>query len=228
MTEYGKWRSLIDGASVIPDAGLLHQHVATDGVSGSVSGWDDQTGSLDLSGSATSVISDAIDGEPAIEFDGTDDQLDGSRSAFSEPYEQFAVMRLTTAGDGEFYFMSDASDDDVRAAILQDSDNEFQVSDDNNDAVASGVSSDTDYHLFNMHVKSGEITLRLDGSEIANNTDASTGNFDGFTVGYRGDDVGFNSPMEMAENLWYDPNESGYDRSDVEDYISSKYPTLPI
>ena len=226
----GSLRNVSVGINAIPDSGLLHRHVASAGVTEdtTVTGWDDQESDLNLTGEATQTRDDGPNSKTVVEFDGdgsSPDKLDGSRdTSFAEPYEFYLVARLRTANDGVFKMLNNSSTSGRNGGLIQHSDGDWAVIGDDGAASQSGVTADTDYHIFNIEIQSGQAILRLDteGNEIVNDSDYTSAALDGITLGARPSDD-WPADCDIVDQLYYDPSDGDYSRSDVFDALQSEY-----
>ena len=92
---------VFDAGSAIPDS-ATHQYIAD--VSATPSQFDDQIGTANLTGTASSVITDAVNGYDALRFDGVDDEMDTTSFTHTAPYAVAAVyVQQGTSTDGHIW-----------------------------------------------------------------------------------------------------------------------------
>ena len=224
--QFNEWISLVDGEVFValPDSGLLHRW--------DVSEEDDISTVSDLSGSADldaigspSIDTDGINGVQAALLDGTDDGFESDLNALnlSQPFEIFFVaerdstkrMRAYTTGqdDGETV-LSDWS--------VDDGDTEYRLVAGNG---ISGGTPDQNPHFTTALCDGNDGVLRVDGTTIASG-DVGSNNLNDIRVGVsRLDSRWFSG--HWGELLIYDPTDNGYDRTEVENYLSNKW-GIPI
>jgi hypothetical protein len=213
---------LFDGGA-IPDSGLLNRYYISE--SGGTSSITDLSGNMDLSGSASSVVSGAIDGSDALRFDGSGDLMTGSRVAISPPHDLWMVGRLRSITNSDtIQEMINPSDTDAIASVSDRRGTWSLIVPSDRD---SGVASDTSYHLFRASVRASERELFVDESSVINVTGLSSADFDGLTLGARYSDIN-HAELDFVESFHYDADEAGYSTTDVVNYISNKYPSLNL
>jgi hypothetical protein len=208
----------------IPDSGLLHYFNISE--SASTTSVDDLQGSMNLTGNASSIEPDDIDGHDILRFDGVDDLMDASRTGLSPPYDIWMVARVrTVTGSDKIQELINPSDSNVFATIADRRSTFSLFTPSDND---SGVSSDTNYHLFRVSVRSSERELFIDGLSAINVTGLSSVDFDGLTVGARASDGTSNAELDLSEAAAYDVSDSRYSVSDIKSYFGGEYPSLTI
>lgn len=208
----------------IPVSGLLHRYQVDE--TATTSQIDDLESDLDLTGSVSDIETDGIDDNDIARFDGSGDLMDANRSsAVEQPYDYYLVAKMRSIDDSNRTYIADASAGSRNVALTNDVNGEWELIV-NGSPYGSGVSGDSDYHLFHVEIRDDAFALRLDDSEILSDND-TVGDFDGITVGGRAGGSG-EAPLDFAESLWYDADGDGYDRSEVVSYISGEYPSLSI
>lgn len=100
----------------IPDSAIAHfdaQSAFSSSDDGeSVSTWPDELGEYDLTGGAPVVSADAINGNVALNFDGTDDDFSNTDFDYPQPLTIFVAVRDTDKG---------------RCYVVNDGDNNFRL-----------------------------------------------------------------------------------------------------
>jgi len=170
----GSLRAVSPGVLNIPEGDLRHRYDATDGdsviESGSVSEWQDQQATADLTGTATERLASAINGTPAISHDGVDDTLTHSAPP-NPPLEMYVVAQWQGTEGSDVSDIEGLIDADGSHAIRSWK-GEFQVRSGSR-TTASGPSADKDPHIFLLRVASdGGFELYLENTlEVADSGD---------------------------------------------------------
>jgi len=214
----------VDGQSVftalkLPASGDLQARydareiTASDG--DSVGSWTDETGNgFDVTGNGPVYNADAISGLPAVRFSGADGvQLDVDFTPISPPIHYYALFRIhSTPNDGDTLFSGGTSN---QTRVFNDS-GEFRIFD-NNGVDVQGGTVDQNSHILSAIFRSGEARIRIDGTEMAADTTAGSGDMSGFTMSdNRGDGGERHIPIDDVEVLLYDGDPIP---SDVEAYL---------
>lgn len=195
-----------------PTEGLLHQYDWS--ASGTTTTTvPDQEGTADLTGSFTDLTG-SINGVQAGTFDGTDDAVDASYSGSTQPLERFIVLAPNSA-TGTQVFLEGTS------ANFQTYINAFDNWSMNAGSTVEDNAADTNPHIITSAFNGASSVLRVDGTQVASG-DAGTNDPGGMTVGKRRSNENYFNGL-VGEVLEYDPNASGYSRTDVESYLSSKW-----
>jgi len=188
-----------------------------------VSTWQDEVGTADLSvGSGTpKYVANAINGAPAVAYDGVDDRHDATfGSSISDPYSVFFSGRLRSRntgsaqtawgvnpvpGSGFVGFQTDNGSGGYGWKINGDSDQRLGT-------------NDTTAHIFSNLFNSGNGSLREDSSALATaNADSDVNAFGGISLGRRSDGFG-PADILITEVLVYSVNESST-QTDIENYL---------
>jgi len=166
----------------MPDSAIAHYDAQNSGSvitsGGSVTDWNDQEGSRDLSGTATDYVSSAINGNPAIQFDGTDDVLTVAFSAISQPTTIFAVVQTDDADSFQAAFSGESSTHDIGQGISGGK----QII--NAGTSVTAGTADTNPVLLTAVFDGANSVLRDNGTEIATG-DAGTNALNGISAGAR-------------------------------------------
>jgi hypothetical protein len=218
-----------DGA--IPDSGLLHRYTVDE--SATTSGVEDLEADLDLSGSISSITSDAFDGFDAAVFNASNsDNMTASKSTgVSPPYDMYMVGRLTTNDTSAFQALHDFTDTNASSDNLklnEDGSNptEWELFD--GSTSAKGGSPDTNYHLFQIESRDATNTrLLIDDTVIIDNGNLDPSDFDGIVIGQRYDGSQ-HANMEFTETYYYDADDSNYSKSNTVNFFQGRYPSLSL
>ena len=220
MTEFTTWRSLVDGAEIvaIPDT-VVAQYVADE--QASTSTWEDQIGSADLTGSATEVVSDAINGFDALRFQPSNsDEMDTDGFTVSERHAIAVVYEQQSSLDsGGHYF--DAGPNADRHDVQDDSGGQYRGS--RGASAQDFAANTTDPVLILWDCKSGDDDWYVNDS-VEFSEDTGSNPLDGLTVANRRDldPSDFGMEADYAEVVIYDDPSDG-DISNEIDRLTSKY-----
>jgi len=216
----------VDGNTVFapgpPDQNDLHARYDATEISLSdgspVSTWTDQTGNgHDLTaGNAPTYQDNAINGLPAVAFDGSSNELTTAFSTLSQPNTIFAVFRYESLNSGVFEYFYHGMLNSGENALVVDKNNDFVIRAGSNPRAGS---ADTNLHISSALYNSTSI-LRLDGSQNFSGSAGSDG-LDGFRVGAR-ESSGEYGEVTVGEILIYPQDKSGI-FSDVENFLSGKW-----
>ena len=168
----GSLRSVSTGVTAIPDSGLVQdfnaQDTGTVTVNGTVTQWDDQSGNdYHLTGDASDLVSDGINGNPSVLFDGVDDRLTATDEATSLPFELFAVVEMQTTPDGHQIFIDGETD----RAVMADDNGDWEAF--AGDSSFFAGSPDTDPHILHWIYESDSLTIREDDITLGSDETAS-------------------------------------------------------
>jgi len=217
----------VDGQTVfsavqVPDSGDLHARYDATELSfsdgQSVSTWNDQTGNgHDLTaGTPPTYISNGINGNPVVSFDGVNDFLDVAWSALSQPNHVFVVFQLQkTTGPSTFQAITDSANSSNRNVFSAD--DEFVMF---AGSAINGTASDTNNHIGSALFDTTTSNLRIDGSQVASGN-VGTQSLDGFRVGSAPNGTEF-AEIYIGEILVYPQDKSGIE-NDVEIFLSNKW-----
>jgi len=204
----------------IPDEELLQARYDATELSFSdgeaVSTWGDETGNgndLTTENDDPTYVSDGINGNPVVSFDGSNDNMTVSWTDISPPIQIYYAGELGTSGVNQ-YLHASANNDHV---VRDNGSGSWEIRD-SGDA-ATGGTPDTLAHIFSALYEDGTLTLRLDGTEIAA-TSATISDMGEFVAADnnpsdRGDRF---ADIDYGEILIYDGSSTP---SDVESYLSS-------
>ena len=201
-------------ANAIPASGLLHNYDWSDGTT-TTSTVPDLAGSTDLTGTFTDLTA-TINGVQAGTFDGNNDVVDGDFADISQPYTIFTVARAR-AVDTDQYFYDGWSN---RALFRYDnSDDAWDIY---SGSTLQGSAGDTNAHLWTMEYNGASSAIRVDSAADASG-DAGTLALDGLTVPQDSGKLVSPGAVDVGQIAVYNPDASGYSRSDVEDYFTGKW-----
>ena len=217
---------VFSAAPPIPDIQNLHARYDARNLSLSdgqtVTSWPDEVASADLSAvSSPKYVTSAINGVPAVEYDGVDDRHDASfASSISDPYSIFFSGRLKTRNDGNADIAF--ADNPVPGSGFVG----FQIGNGSgsykwkinggSDQVLG--TNDTNAHIFSALFNNGTGTFREDSQTIASkNSDSDKNDFEGISLARRSD--GFEpGNIEIVEVLVYSADESS-NQTQIENYL---------
>lgn len=184
----------------------------------SVTTWTDETGNgHDLTaGTSPTYVTNGINGNSSVRFDGVDDFLDVAFSTLSQPNTIFIVLDASAGGGAQHVYDSEDGSNN-RNAIDTDSDDSWVMFAGN--VVTGGNNSQSPQMLSALYSGSSSI-LRQDGTQVING-DAGTQGLNGFTLGSRHDQSA-HFTGDIGEVLIYPQDKSGI-FSDVESYLSNKW-----
>jgi len=206
--------------SAIPDSGLLHNYnpkslSLSDGNTVSTRTDNEQSG--DLSATSSPVYrTSGINGNPIVEYDGSDDFHQGTFPTISPPFETFHVFKARSLTKSETFQSGVSSDADW---IVNGSPPDSWLIFDGSNSVATST-VDTNPHIGIVRWASdGEVLLE---STVEASGDLSGASLDGLTIGaeFGG---GNPAPIDSGQFMIYDPTATGYSRSDVISYLKSEW-----
>lgn len=213
----------VDGSTVfagIPDSEDLHARYDATELSlldtDPVTTWTDETGNgydLTDNNSAPQYATDAINGNPAVSFDGVDDYLDTTFSTLSQPNTVYIVFSLNPINDTQVIYDGEGN----LHGFGEGGDGILQMFAGNN--VDDGA-ADSGNHIFGGLYDGPNSVGRLDGSQVLSG-DAGASGLDGFRVAADNSASNF-AEVLVGEILIYPQDKSGI-QSDVEQYLSDKW-----
>jgi len=146
---------------------------------GFVTTWYDQSGSNNATqataGSQPQIVSSGStiteNGKPALDFDGTDDELDTGISQFTVPFHVFVVNSFVEADDESVFGNWNSGSEDF--FYRRDDVGTLRVVNDNGQIISGGSASNNESHISSILNSSTTMNLFLDGSEIDSTTGSS-------------------------------------------------------
>ena len=226
MSDFTTWRSLVDGEEigVIPDSAIAQydaQVLDLDDGEG-VTSWPDEIGDVGtLTGGTPTYQTDEINGNPAVVFDGTDDELDVDfDSDETQPYTIIIVAEIEDDDDdrGAAWGTPDGSRE---PSLNKEYNNGWVMYGDDEDATFGGQPPEQNEIITNV-VDDDNTELRINGS--SQGTGTFTDDLDGLLLGQRGDD--FNDSFTtgpIAEVMLYDDGLDSDEIDDEEERLSDKW-----
>ena len=169
----------------IPDSGLLHDYDAQsiDADDGdSITLWQDSHGSNDLSGGSPTFDESAINGHPALDWDGVDDSLSGNifdHGSDILTYSFHVVYDYADTGDDNFIFATGDGDginfrvdssDEISVGISGIGSDNSGVASPNEPTVVSIKSDGNDHYLLVNGTDHGTFDRRSDQDEPTNSS----------------------------------------------------------
>lgn len=221
------WSGDSDGDTV-PDSDNLQAHYVASSIDASdgdsVSTWPDSAGSNDATGGDPTFREDEIGGEPAVEFDATDDYLDTNYEQNTNDARSLYIVAKAPSGYGHWYGAYDSSGDGNRTyfgvgvlgwmAAYGDELTEGNQFDETGVVIGSLVAG------------SGSVDVYVDGEHKIGGSYNGVGptGYNDF-IGARNMDGSADSYFEgaIAEILRYDVEHGSSTRSSVESYLNDKY-----
>ncbi|KAF0217542.1 MAG: hypothetical protein FD178_586, partial [Ignavibacteria bacterium] len=220
-------------STAIPTTNLklhLRSDLAVTSSSSAVSSWGDVSGlnndaSQSTSANQPTLVSNSMNGNPVIRFNGTNSKLTLPTSATlgiqSNPYEMFVVgksssssIQFLVSGNATEQFEYHLSGVGVRfipitSAYL--------------DLGSSGAFTDGNAHVFSARASSSGGAIRVDGIDGGTSSaNILSSNSGALQIGVRSDGTYlFNG--DIAEVILYNTNLSTSDRSTVEHYLATRY-----
>jgi hypothetical protein len=208
------------------------QGVATSG--GTVTGWADQSSTgIDLTGAGDpTLVSDGLNGQPAISLDGDGDKLVRTSDltglpSGSEDRTMFVVTKYdsTDAYVGAAFGSGDGNQA-FGTVVETGGDLTVQGWGNQNDIVSDTPGVGAGWLVQSAVVASDQVTHYKDGTQIDTGTQTYDTTLDGssskFVIGEEIDEIGY-ADMEIAAVVVYDRALSETERQQVEDYFQQKY-----
>lgn len=213
-------RSVEATGLAIPDSEGLHARFDATSLSlsdqDSVTTWVDETGNGNAltAGSAPTYIDSGINGNPSVRFDGTDDFLNVSWSAISQPTNIYIVAKLRSTGSNAYLIDGGSANEQA----FRERSGVWSLFAGNSNV--NGSSVDSNNHIFSLFVDGSNSYFRVDGS-VDGSGIAGSSSLSGLTVGSKGDQTNF-GPFDVGEILVY-PKDNTSIQTDVEQYLSTKW-----
>ena len=223
-------------STAIPTANLklhLRSDLAVTSASSAVSNWGDVSGfdndaSQSTSANQPTLVSNSMNGNPVIRFNGTNSKLTLPTSSTlgiqSNPYEMFVVAK-SSSSDVQFLISGNANENfeyhlngvGARIIPLQTSPGTYL------DLGSTGTYTDGNAHIFSARASSSGGAVRVDGNDGGTtSTNILSSNSGALQLGARSDgNYYFNG--DIAEVILYNTNLSTSDRSTVEHYLANRY-----
>ena len=220
-------------STAIPTTNLklhLRSDLAVTSSSSAVSSWGDVSGfdndaSQSTSANQPTLVSNSMNGNPVIRFNGTNSKLTLPTSATlgiqSNPYEMFVVgksssssIQFLVSGNATEQFEYHLSGVGVRfipitSAYL--------------DLGSSGAFTDGNAHVFSARASSSGGAVRVDGTDGGTSSaNILSSNSGALQIGVRSDGTYYFNG-DIAEVIFYNTNLSTSDRSTVEHYLANRY-----
>jgi len=212
---------VLSSGNVLPAAGLLHNFdprklSLADGDS-VPSRTNQETTGDDLSATSSPTYrTNGINGNPIVEYDGTNDFHQGTFAAtISAPLEIFHVFQARSIVQSNRYY--DGESTTMQWLVTGSG---WQLFDGPNTLTASS-NEDTNPHIgVARFATNGEIQLEstLEGS----GSDLSNFSLGGLTIGAEKNSTN-HAPIDSGQFLIYDASASGFSRADVVSYLSAEW-----
>jgi len=210
----------VDALDAIPDSGLEHHYDATEiSVSdgSAISSWTDQAGSLDLAAVGDPTYdATALNENPCIITDGTDDGLAADGSLYSQPNQIFIVAQ-TLDNSGFSVFIDSYSK--VSHEFQSDDGGGYRA---NAGSTVDFGSTDTNPNIYSLLFDGGNSQFRKNGNQIGS-ADPGTDSLGALAVGYRRSGPSNYHNARFGEILVYNRDLSASETSDIESHLSSKW-----
>jgi hypothetical protein len=219
----------------IPRTSLVLWLRADNGItssSGSVSEWSDLSGSNNHASQTSSsnqpaIISEAINTQPAVRFNGSSNYLilpyTQTIGIKDNPYEAFVVAK-TSNSNVQFLFSSDTFEKYELHLNGAAGARFIPVASTYIDEGTNGVYSDGNPHVFSSRASSTGGTVRVDGIDGGTTTNnIISSDAIPFKIGYRGADATYYFNGDIAEVILYNSTLSSSDRNTVEQYLAGRY-----
>jgi hypothetical protein len=162
-----------------------------------------------------------FNGNPAIEFDGVNDNLTNTLSLMSQPYTMFYV--LSVSNTGVYHVLSDGLSGTNRASVAVLANGNLAMYFGSGSETSLGPFPNNTATLLTVHANNDTSYARTNGVNMASTAGAvGTHKVTGFTLGARYT-VTSPSRMKLAEWLVFSGTLSDENRSLVESYLSEKY-----
>jgi len=214
----------VDGQTVFKEVSLspnaINQYDATTLSAGTITQWDDSVGSLNLTGGSPEVVSNGINGNKSVRFDGNDVLDSATRASnISQPFTVAVVVETFTSAARNIF---DGVNIETILRDRQGSNN------DNFRLFAGNILDSTETALNDPSVvvaifDGSSSKIRVNSTEFTGN--AGTNANDGVTLGARGsrNDSTGDYDGDIGEVVVYDVALSGTDLTDEEDRLKNKF-----
>jgi len=230
MTNFTKWRSIIDGSGVIPDSGNLHAgYIASEIAANdaeSVTTWPDASpNGFDATGGSPIYRTSVLNGEPVVDFDGVGDVFHtGYEWDTTDNRALYVVHRADTDTGNVYDFGVKASEN--TSFSVQTTNREFVAAYGN--TFSSGGNADTNvWYIQEHHADSGSAETIANGSQVDSysyTASGLTGDEDAIGARNEGNTSGDQfADVSIAEILVYQTAHGSSTRQSVRDYLNGKY-----
>ena len=207
----------------IPDSGDLHiRHDPSEDITtsdGTVTELGDLSGNgHDVTGTVSGGIT-TINELDAVNFDGSDDVLDGDVTDENAPYHIFAVIRFDSLVDsGSQFAMHGSLPDNNSHQMLRDTDSDFAM---RADSDLNSTTYDTAIHILEMLFQPDGTTSTfvIDGTEEAS---GDIGDITLDRIEYAARDGSSNGDITLGEVLVYNDDKSSTE-SEIRSYLNDKW-----
>ena len=182
----GTWRSLIDGqeVSAIPDSAIAQYNAKELDLNDqdTVLTWTDAAGSLDATGGDASFITDGINGNPSVRFDG--DLYTTDIQTFSQRLVVIMVLELNDNNSSQRIF-NGADESAANVVIDAQFNDNLHLLFAGNDLEDNQIPPTAPY-LLTIDVNGSNSAIRINGTEVASG-DVGTNDLEGIAFGARND-----------------------------------------
>ncbi|MFA7419212.1 MAG: T9SS type A sorting domain-containing protein [Melioribacteraceae bacterium] len=221
-------------SSSIPSSNLklwLRSDLAVTSASSAVSTWGDVSGlgndaSQNTSANQPTLVSNSINGNPVIRFNGTTSKMSLPTSVTlgiqNNPYEMFIVARSSYTANPEFLISGGATEqfeyhlNGARFIPIPGSSNYLDIG-------LTGAYTDGNAHVFSARASSSGGAVRVDGIDGGTSSaNILSSNSGALLLGVRSDGTYYFNG-DLAEVILYNTNLSTSDRSTVEHYLANRY-----
>ncbi|MFA6596492.1 MAG: T9SS type A sorting domain-containing protein [Ignavibacteriaceae bacterium] len=219
-------------SSSIPSSNLklwLRSDLAVTSASSAVSTWGDVSGlgndaSQSTSANQPTLVSNSMNGNPVIRFDGTTSKMNLPASSTlgiqSNPYEMFIVARSSYTANPEFLISGGATEQfeyHLNGARF------IPISSTYLDEGLTGAYTDGNAHIFSARASATGGAVRVDGTDGGTSSaNILSSNSGALQLGVRSDGTYYFNG-DIAEVILYNTNLSTSDRSSIEHYLANRY-----
>lgn len=212
------------GGPALPTTNLYAHWYASAGItkdgSDYVSDWEDQINSLSISqatGSSQPLwVDSAINGEPLLRFDATNDRLTGTWTAIGANSSVYLVFHFNDAGAADAAWHSK-----TYWGILWGSNAGPSSWYNNGTRSFTGGTNDA-WHIIGIAERSGTQYIKVNGDSVQTLAGSSAGTLDNMSIGDR-DFLSEPSDVDFAEIVIYQDEHTDSEMQDVHDYLNDKY-----
>ena len=215
--------------SAIPDSGSLQAHYdaseidANDG--DSISTWPDSAGTFDATGGSPIYRENQVNGQPAVDFDGVDDDLDTGITPDTTAQQSVYVVLSMAETDG-FAYDSVSTDGTTNRFYAASTGSDFWRlghGDMSQDSSREPITNE--WKITAVTYNDGSGARYNNGDELVSGTGSGVGEVLSVYIGGRNIDGSADDHMDVtiAEILHYQADHDDETRGEVESYLNDKY-----
>lgn len=202
----------------------------TDAGGGAVSTWADQSGNgrdLTEATNRPTLVADAGNGRPGIQFDGVNDKLATADFAISQPLHVFIVFKQITWTDLDFIYCFDNDTVAGPRSYQTTSSPQIGMRSSLNNVNLTGSEIPTGTIALLAHFYNGaSSTAQVNNNTVIGPANAETGSVDGLTLASYGGGANF-ANITICEFFAYSSEKTGDDLTAIKNYVYAQQGITP-